>query len=608
MTTAIKHDGARSVSRRLLDSSKSSGVRTATATVNEATVPPAGMRFIVGLILVVVASVIPYVSSYGSPFLNWDDPEYLINRPEIHHGFSWNAVAWCFETYACANWHPVTWLSYLAEVEFFGLNPAAMHVTNICLHAINTLLVALVVRALTERGDIAIFSALFFGIHPQHVEVVAWLSERKELLSTTFGLLSLLTWKQYRDRGGIKLQLTSLVWFALSLLSKQMLITLPFLLLVLEVCPMKPGEQRCNFRQLVPAIRRTLPYFALAAFFTIRVFQAQGDGGTISSVTDVPVWIRLSNAIESTYSYLWQTFLPIRLHAFYRHPMYTISHRVTVGCLAVLIAAGFGIWTQRNRPAALAGTLWFLGTLVPVLGLIQLGSAGRADRYMYFPHIGLFMAVGVMLPLQKIMRSRLVAGIAISLTVTLIGLCWQQTQYWKSSVDLWSRCLSCDPDNFRAHELLALAYLIDERLDEALKEAEIAIQFPENRFDGTTYTTLGSCLLMNGDIGGAIINLREAIRLTPHDFRALTNLGYAMRDLDLAESKRLFTEALKYSPENVEAMANLANCESNMGNFSKARELLRNAIKLNPDESRLRENLRLLDDAEKTYNSGVSKP
>ena len=563
--------------------------------------------FVVGVIIAVVASVIPYFSSYSFPFLTWDDPEYLTSRYEIHHGVSWDAVKWCFQTYSCANWHPLTWLSYLAEVEFFGLDPAAMHLTNICLHSINTLLVALVVRALTNRADIALFAALFFGIHPQHVEVVAWLSERKELLSTTFGLLSLLTWQQYRDRGGVKRQAISLVWFSFSLLSKQMLITLPFLLLVLDVCPMKPGERECNLRNLVPAIRRALPYFALTVFFTIRVFQAQGDGGAISSVTDVPVWIRLSNAVESTFSYLWQTFLPVRLYAFYRHPMYTISPAITSGCLAVLVAACFWIWTRRGRPAVLAGTLWFLGTLVPVLGLIQLGSAGRADRYMYFPHIGLFMTIGALLPLQRIRHSKVFGGMLVGATLMLTAMCWQQTQYWRNSVAMWHRCLACDPDSFRAHEQLALAHLIDENLQEALKEAKIAIQFPENRFDGTTYTTLGSCMLMTGDLEGAIVNLHEAIRLTPHDFRALTNLGYAMRDLDLGESRRLFTEALKYSPENVEAMANLANCEANMGNFSKARELLRKAIKLNPNEPRLRENLRLLDDAEKAYKSSTSK-
>jgi tetratricopeptide (TPR) repeat protein len=236
---------------------------------------------------------------------------------------------------------------------------------------------------------------------------------------------------------------------------------------------------------------------------------------------------------------------------------------------------------------------------VPVLGIVQLGAASRADRYMYFPHVGLFLLVGSLPVFQK--KISLIAVTSTLLAVAMVSsiLTWHQSQIWRDSISLWQACLNVDPDNYRGHDQLALALLVDEQVEEALRESQVAMQYLENQSYGGTHTTLGCAQLFSGDVENAVTNLREAIRIRPDDHRALINLGYALRLSDLAESKRLFTQALQYSPMNVEAMGNLANCEAEDGNFSAAIELLKTAIKIDSDNAQLKENLRTFQEAER---------
>jgi len=285
----------------------------------------------IGLTLAVILSLVPYLSAPGFSFVNWDDVEYVTNRTQIHQGFTRSSVSWAFDTYDCANWHPMTWLSYMAETQFWGVSSAAMHSTNMALHCINTLLVGLVVFLYVRQNFVAIFTAVIFAVHPQHVEVVAWVSERKELLCVAFGLCSMLAWKRFRDTRSYVALVVSYAMFTCSLLAKQMLITMPFLLLVLEACPMKPCETRISFKRPMAAFKWILGLFALTDYFTWRVFQAQEDGRAISSVAVVPIWIRLCNAAQSICAYLIQTFAPFQLSPFYRHPYYDISIGLSIG-------------------------------------------------------------------------------------------------------------------------------------------------------------------------------------------------------------------------------------------------------------------------------------
>ena len=560
---------------------------------------PDSWVFVTGLVLISGLTLFVYSSVYAFQFVNWDDNIYITGRPEIHQGLTRGGLLWAFSTFQNSNWHPLTWLSYMAEIEIFGLDSGVMHLTNLALHCLNTVLVGYVVRGLTRNEWLAMGVALFFSVHPQHVEAVAWVSERKELLGVFFGLQAMLFWQQFIARGKSCFWFFAHLFFILSLLSKQMLITLPFLLVVLAVCPLRPHENQIQWRQIPQAARSLWGFFVLTLLFTICVFLAQDAGESIVSREVIPLWLRGSNAIQSIVFYMAQTFVPVGLNPFYRYPMSEISSWLTVFCAACLMGALWFVWTNRSQPGIMAGALWFLGALVPVVGLVQLGSAARADRYMYFPHIGLFLLIGSLPLFHRTQYMKFTMSALVLVAVTFSWLTFQQVQIWRDGISLWSACVRVDPDSYRGHDSLALALLAEEQIPEALRESQIAIKYPENRVEGMTYTTLGCALLFSGDTAGAVENLREAIRLTPEDYRALTNLGYALHESDLTEAKRLFSEALKLNPSSVEAMANLANCEAEQGHYSQAIELLERAIRISPNEERLRENVKRFREAQR---------
>ncbi len=565
--------------------------------------PSPKSAFPIGLVAVFFAALIPYSAVYSFEYVLWDDNVYVIDRPEIHGGLTSDGIKWAFTTFENANWHPLTWLSYMLEIELFGLDSGVMHATNLGLHCLNAVLVACVLNSFTGSPGLSLGVALLFGVHPQHVEAVAWVSERKELLCIFFGLQSMLVWQWSRMSGKLWHRVFAYLLFVLSLLSKQMLVTLPFLLVVLATCPLKSDDHEIQWKSVAHAVRSVWCYFVLALGFTITVFAAQRSGDAIMSTDALPIRFRLANAVQSLVLYLAQTFVPVKLSPFYRHSLLDVSVGLIFFCCAVLLAAGVWIWKNRMHPGILAGSLWFLGTLVPVLGIVQLGAAARADRYMYFPHIGLFLLIGTLPGFLKKRRPIMTTSI-LFLAVTLCSaLTWHQAQIWRNSISLWTACLGVDPDSFRGHDQLALALLVDEQVEAALRESQIAIQYFENRHYGGTYTTLGCAQLFSGDIENAVKNLREAIRIRPDDHRALINLGYALRTSDLGESKELFTQALKYAPMNVEAMGNLANCEAEEGNFAGAVELLKKAIKIDPENPQLKENLRTFQEAERLIPS-----
>ena len=559
--------------------------------------PSPKSAFPIGLVAVFFAALIPYSAVYTFEYVLWDDNVYLIERPEIHGGLTGDGIRWAFTTFQNANWHPLTWLSYMLEIELFGLNPGVMHLTNLGLHCLNTALVAGVVKGLTDNRGLALGVALLFGVHPQHVEAVAWVSERKELLCIFFGLQSMLMWQWSRMSGKLLHRFPAYVLFALSLLSKQMLVTLPFLLVVLAICPLKPDDNKIQWTQITRAVRSVWCYFFLAFGFTVAVFAAQRSGDAIISIDVLPIRFRLANAVQSLVLYVVQTLVPVRLSPFYRHSMMDTSVPLSLVCFAILLAAGVWVFRNRSHPGILAGSLWSLGTLIPVIGIVQLGAASRADRYVYFPHIGLFLFIGSLPIFQKKCRPIAVVTLLLAAATCCSIQTWRQSQIWRNSITLWTACLEADPDSFRGHEQLALALLVDEQIDEAITESNIALRYIENRSLGGTYTTLGCAQLFSGDVENAVKNLREAIRIRPDDYRALINLGYALRMTDLSESKRLFAQALKYSPMSVEAMGNLANCEAEEGNFTEAMELLRTAMNIDPENSQLKENLRTFQEA-----------
>jgi tetratricopeptide (TPR) repeat protein len=554
------------------------------------------LRLIVLYFFVLLPVAYIYWPCFSFPFVNWDDPSYVTNRTEIQHGLSWAGIQWAFTSRENANWHPLTWLSYMLETQFFGVKSEVMHATNLFLHVLNTLLVGVVAYQLSRKHAAGVVTALLFGIHPQHVEVVAWVSERKELLCTFFGLLSLVVQLQDSGRQPPGRAIAAILLYACSLASKQMLVTLPFLVVTLRVAgavsrgePWRPALKDTTLKQV--------PYFLLTLLAIFAAVIGQSSGKAIQQTDSFPIWCRIANAFQSVVFYFFQTIVPVWLSPFYEHLQAQTSISLSLLCAAVLIALLGLVFRYRSVPFLVVSALWFLGTLFPVIGLVQLGSAARADRYMYFPHIGLFIAFSEVFlrVLQGYFRPYLVLVLVIVLA--FVQLSRQQVHIWSDSIPLWQKCIAVEPNNFLGHEQLALAFLTAERLDEAVASGRKAIQCQKSVERGTPYTYLGSALLFRGDRDEAIPILREAIRQTPNDFRAMVNLGYALHDLDLVEARDLFRQALLHSPGNTEAMGNLANCEAELGNLEEAVSLLKQAVAVNPKDVRLQSNLTMFQNA-----------
>lgn len=527
-------------------------------------------------------------------FLNWDDDEYVVGRWEISQGLTQEGTVWAFTTFAAANWHPVVWISYMAEISLFDLSSSAMHAVNLLLHGANVVLVIVLFRGLVGSIHLALVIGALFAVHPQHVEVVAWVSERKELLSTFFGLLSMISWCRFRKLGKPKHAVAAVLFFTLSLMSKQMLVTMPCLLVLIDLIPLDGSPARVNLASLTMSLKRSLPFFAMSASACVLVLAAQKSGGAIASTQALPVWVRLLNAMESVCFYLWQTVFPFNLSPFYCHPGTRISVSLALFCGTVIVAVTIYVFKQKEHPKVLIGWIWFLLTLLPVIGFVHVGAAARADRYLYFPHIGLFLMV-VSLPIPRMMQSRkfMHAGLALAL-IAFSFISFKECQKWQNSTALWKSAVRVDPQNYRAWGNLASAFLMDGHPNDAFLAARKALTFPENLQIGEVYLTLGTAALQIGMTDEAISNLKKATEFSSENAIAFTNLGCAIRQQNPDEARLLFEKAVQLNPYSIECLTNLANCEARDGNVDKAIALYRRAIKVAPHDQRLRQNLSIV--------------
>jgi hypothetical protein len=347
----------------------------------------------------------------GHDFVNYDDPDYVYRNPNVQSGITLSSIKWAFTTGHAANWHPLTWLSHMLDWQLFGDNPGWHHLTNLFLHIANTLLLFAVLKRMTNALWRSAFVAAAFALHPLHVESVAWVAERKDVLSTLFWMLTIAAYLRYLERPGTGRYLLTLLIFALGLMAKPMLVTLPFVLLLLDYWPLG----RFQFGQIVKSVgqqsRKSLnafshwklsrhlllekvPLFALSAISSIVTFLVQRTAGAVTSVETLPLKLRIANTFVSYLTYIQKMVWPSRLAMFYPYPDKTdlIWQTVVFALLLLIISLGV-IWLMRRRRYLLTGWLWYLGTLVPVIGLVQVGDQALADRYTYVPLTGLFIII-----------------------------------------------------------------------------------------------------------------------------------------------------------------------------------------------------------------------
>jgi hypothetical protein len=456
----------------------------------------------------------------GFEFVNYDDPQYVTANSHVQEGLTVAGVRWAFTTFTEGNWHPLTWISLMLDGSIGGLDPRVFHLTNLILHLANTLLLFLVLDRMTGLPRRSAVTAALFAIHPLHVESVAWIAERKDVLSTLFMLLTLAAYVGYVERPGLARRLAVVLLFALGLMAKPMLVTLPVLLLLLDAWPLR---RQGPWRRLM---LEKAPLFAMSIIAGVVTVVAQWQGETVRSLAAYPIGVRVANAIVATATYLGQAIWPTGLAVFYPHPHASLAAATVIGSAVVLAAVTF--WTihvRRSRPYLLFGWAWYLVTLAPVAGIVQVGSQARADRYTYIPLIGIFLGAVWAISDRFSDRPALLSGMTWAVLVMLGIGAFVQVGTWRDSVTLFRHALAVTDDNAVAHNNLGTALLRLRLLSEAEEHFREAVRI--NPAFAEAHSNLGAALGRQGRTDEAIPEFERALELQPDYPEARLNLERA---------------------------------------------------------------------------------
>jgi tetratricopeptide (TPR) repeat protein len=531
-------------------------------------------------------------------FTNYDDDVYVTENPHVQGGVTLRGVVWAFTTPHFNMWMPLTWLSCMLDCQLFGLNAGAHHLVNVLFHIANTLLLFTVLNRMTAAQWRSAFVAALFALHPLHVESVAWVAERKDVLSTFFWMLTMLAYVHYVEQPNGGRYLLALGLCALGLMAKPMLVTLPFVLLLLDYWPL--GRTRWaqsaigvrKERSLGYLLREKLPFIALMIPASIVTYWAEQRGGLIVLLDSLPVGMRVVNAVVSYVRYLGKAFWPVGLAAFY--PYRTWSLVVMCGAGAVLAGvSGAVIWRARRQPYLFTGWLWYLGTLVPVIGLVQAGTQSMADRYTYIPLVGLFIMVAWCLPhsLVEQRKPRMVAvATAAALLVSCAVLTGFQVRHWKNNETLFRHVLNVTKDNHLAHENLGRALLDQGKFAEATAEFAALLRIKPD--SAPAHNNLANALAAQGKAAEAIAEYQAALRIKPDFAEAHNNLaGTIAGQGKLAEATAEYQAALRIKPDLAEAHNNLANTLIRQGRLAEAVAECQAALRIKPDLAEAHYNL-----------------
>jgi protein O-mannosyl-transferase len=600
--------------------------------------PPTHERF---KVLVVCCFLLAAVLAVYNPitehdFLNCDDDAYIYMNRHVSEGLSWENVKWSFTSAAAGNWHPLTWLSHALDAQMYGIHPGmdlwkgpeagGHHFTNVLLHAAAAIALFLALRRMTDALWCSAFVAAMFALHPLRVESVAWAAERKDVLSGLFWMLTLLAYAGYASRPSVGRYLAVLGLFALGLMSKSMLVTLPCVLLLLDFWPLgrwqpgrfckhdsprgrlagqgsheacTTGETPSRFapRSLGWLVLEKIPLLALSAAVCVIVAATQRAGGAMSTIAHSPLDVRIANAAISAVAYLWMTIWPVNLAIFYPHPAALASYSVDrlmwqgVAAAAVLLAITLlVIWNLRRRPYLAVGWFWYLGVLAPVIGLVQVGSQARADRYTYLPMIGvsIMLAWGVAELAARSNRVRAAVGVvAAALLGVWIVLTARQVPYWKDSTSVFEHAIKATRDNYFAHNHLGLTYLRDGDKERAGAEFAKALKIAPS-YDAAN-ANLGAYYASHKQYDKAVDCLEAAVRANPFKVPTRANLGAVYTNLGrLDEATAELRRAIELSPGYVQSHLNLAQALCRQGDIAGMLAEWREVIRLSPGSVEVR--------------------
>jgi tetratricopeptide (TPR) repeat protein len=532
-------------------------------------------------------------------FLNYDDDDYVTANAHVQSGLTLHGLAWAFTSNYAANWFPLTWLSHMLDWQLWGGRAGAHHRVNVFLHVVNALLLFGVLTRMTASPWRSALVAGLFALHPLHVESVAWVSERKDVLSTCFWLLTVWAYVRYVERPGGWRYLSALGLYALGLMAKPMVVTLPFVLLLLDYWPLgrtpwaKPAARENASTPLGQLINEKLPFLALAALSCALTYWAQHGGGAVASLDTVPLAMRIANALLSYVGYIGKTLWPVRLAVFYPMPArFAVAAVLLAGVgLAGITAAVLG--SARRAPWFVTGWFWYLGILVPVIGLVHVGQQSMADRYTYVPSIGLFimMCWSVPSPARKrpIMKviTYLTAGAVLAICAALSRI---QVEYWKDSETLFRHALDVTRDNWLAHSNLGVALAQTGKVQEAITHYEQALRIKPDY--AKVHFDLGIAFGRAGRVPEEIEQLEHALRLQPDFADAHNNLGIALVQAGrIPEGIEQLEHTLQILPEFAEAHYNLGIALGRAGRIPEAIAHLEHAVRIKPDYAEAHNNL-----------------
>jgi len=552
-------------------------------------------------LFLVIAVLAVYWQVRNHDFINFDDDLYVTINPHVQTGLTLDSIIWAFTSTHAANWHPLTWLSHMLDCRIYGMNPGQHHLTNVLFHILNTLLLFFVFIRMTQDLWQSGFVAALFALHPLHVESVAWLAERKDVLSTFFWMLTLWSYLRYVERSDFNRYLPVLFFFILGLMAKPMLVTLPFVLLLLDYWPLKrfrlgssDDGQECRPRSFYfGMVWEKLPLFLLSAGSSVITYMVQKSSGAVSTLAVIPVHVRIGNAIVSYVSYIGKMIWPHNLTVLYPYPKSIINWQV-VGAGLLLAAITVVVFRMvKTKPYFAVGWFWFLGTLVPVIGLVQVGLQAMADRYTYVPLIGLFIMVAWGVPdiLGNRRYKKKILAVSSAFVLSAFMICtWFQVGKWRNSMTLFQNAADVTENNYVAYEKLGEALAAQGKMDSAIQHYSEALRIRPD-FE-STYLSMGIALREQGNYDAAIRHFREALRINPNNAIAHNNLGVVLaRKGNAIEAGSQFFEAIRINSDYAGAYYNLGKIFANQGKIEDAILYYRKTLHIDPNMTQALYNL-----------------
>ena len=551
-------------------------------------------RLVPGLMLVAITLVL-YWPARLFDFSGYDDPGYYSENPHVLGGFTGKNIAWAFTNYDMANWHPLTWLSHMLDAEMFGNNPSGPHLVNLLFHTSNVVLLFFLLYRLTAARWQSLVVALIFAVHPLHVESVAWIAERKDLLCAFFTLLALVFYARYVELatngkpGAGRYYGGCLACFALGLMSKPMIVTLPFLLLLLDWWPLnrirdfQAGQGR--FSSLKRLLIEKIPFLILSLVASVVTYLVQDKGLALQTLASFPLSVRLENTFVSYVRYVGKVLWPMTLAIPYPYPD---RWPVALVILSVLLFAGASVaalWLVRKWPPAFTGWFWFVGMLIPIIGLVQVGTQSMADRYAYLPMVGLLIII--VWGLAKLAAYCNVTKVQATIAVLLILAAYsvrtrQQLAYWHNDGMLFGHALNVTTNNYVAQINIGAWLSKGGRPKEALEHYDVALQINPN--DATALYDTANILARFGRLDEAVTNYRRALQITPDKPDIMNNLGVALMELkQLPEATATFESVLKIKPDFADVHNNLATALFRQGRYEDAAKEFFAAVSFAPN-------------------------